>query len=95
VHRNAGVPRAGKSDKVGHWRSRRWDRTGKPRPEPLLDGEPATAEPKKLPYRLLHAGARITCGARRLHLRIAETPPWRHDLTTAFARLAALPLPAT
>jgi hypothetical protein len=89
------MSRAGKSDKVGHWRSRRWDRTGKRRPEPLLDGEPATAEPKKLRYRLLHAAARITRGARHLHLWIAETWPWRHDPTAAFARLAALPRPAT
>jgi hypothetical protein len=61
----------------------------------LLDGELATAEPKKLRYRLLHAVARLTRGGRRLHLRIAATWPWRHDLTTAFARLAALPRPAT
>jgi hypothetical protein len=61
----------------------------------LLDGELADAEPKKLRYRLLHTAARITRAARRLHLRIAETWPWRHELTTAFARLAALPRPAT
>jgi hypothetical protein len=59
----------------------------------LLDGELATAEPKKLRYRLLHAAARITRGARRLHLRIASTWPWRKDLATAFARLQALPRP--
>ena len=61
----------------------------------LLDGELATAEPKKLRYRLLHAAARITRGGRRLHLRIAATWPWRHELTAAFARLTALPRPAT
>jgi hypothetical protein len=61
----------------------------------LLDGELATVEPKKLRYRLLHATARITRGGRRLHLRIAATWPWRHDLTRAFTRLAALPRPAT
>jgi thioesterase domain-containing protein len=61
----------------------------------LLDGELADAEPKKLRYRLLHAAARITRAARRIHLRIAETWPWRHELTDAFARLAALPRPAT
>ncbi|WP_371518244.1 IS1380 family transposase [Kitasatospora sp. NBC_01300] len=61
----------------------------------LLDGELATAEPKKLRYRLLHAAARITRGARRLHLRIATTWPWRHDLATAFTRLQALPRPVT
>lgn len=61
----------------------------------LLDGELADAEPKKLRYRLLHAAARITRGARRIHPRIAETWPWRHELTTAFVHLAALPRPAT
>jgi hypothetical protein len=61
----------------------------------LLDGELADAEPKKLRYRLLHTAARITRGGRRLHLRIAATWPWRHDLATAFARLTALPRPAT
>lgn len=61
----------------------------------LLDGELAAAEPKKLRYRLLHTAARITRGARRLRLRIAATWPWRHELTTAFTRLAALPRPAT
>ncbi|MGW0828260.1 IS1380 family transposase [Streptomyces sp. NPDC002845] len=61
----------------------------------LLDGEPATAEPKKPRYRLPHAAARITRGGRRLHLRIAATWPWRHELANAFACLAALPRPAT
>jgi hypothetical protein len=61
----------------------------------LLDGELATAEPKKLRYRILHAAARLTRGGRRLHLRIPDTWPWRHQLTSAFARLAALPRPAT
>ncbi|WP_405842360.1 IS1380 family transposase [Streptomyces platensis] len=61
----------------------------------LLDGELATAEPKKLRYRLLHAAARITRGGRRLHLRIAASWPWRHELANAFARLTALPRPAT
>jgi len=60
-----------------------------------LSGELATAEPKRLRYRLLHTAARITRGARRIHLRIADAWPWRHELTTAFTRLAALPRPAT
>lgn len=34
----------------------------------LPDGELATAEPKKLRYRLLHVAARLTRGGRRLHL---------------------------
>jgi hypothetical protein len=61
----------------------------------LLDGELATAEPKKLRYRLLHAATRITRGGRRLHLRIAAGWPWRDELVRAFARLATLPRPAT
>ncbi|HWU06984.1 MAG TPA: IS1380 family transposase [Streptomyces sp.] len=61
----------------------------------LLDGELATAEPKKLRYRLLHVGARITRGGRRLRLRISATWPWRHELAAAFHRLAALPRPAS
>ncbi|MGW1657754.1 transposase [Streptomyces atratus] len=60
----------------------------------LLDGELAAAEPKRLRYRLPHVAARITCGGRRLHLRISATWPWRHELTAAFHRLAALPRPA-
>jgi hypothetical protein len=60
----------------------------------LLEGELATAEPKKLRYRLLHVAARLTRGGRRLRLRISATWPWRHELVTAFQRLAALPRPA-
>ena len=41
----------------------------------LLDGELATAEPKKLRYQMPHAAARITRAARRTHLRIADTWP--------------------
>ncbi|WP_405850799.1 IS1380 family transposase [Streptomyces niveus] len=61
----------------------------------LLDGELAAAEPKKLRYRLLHVAARLTRGGRRLRLRISATWPWRHELATAFHRLAALPRPVT
>jgi hypothetical protein len=61
----------------------------------LLDGELATAEPKKLRYRLLHVAARLTRGGRRLRLRISATWPWRYELATAFHRLAALPRPAS
>ena len=59
----------------------------------LLDGELATAEPKKLRYRLLHVAARPTRGGRRLRLRISATWPWRHELATALHRLATLPRP--
>ena len=61
----------------------------------LLHGDLARAEPKKLRYRLLHAAARLTRGARRIRLRIDQHWPWAGDLTTAFTRLARLPVPAT
>ncbi len=60
----------------------------------LLDGELATAEPKKLRYRLLQVAASLTRGGRRLRLRISATWPRRHELTTNFQRLATLPRPA-
>jgi hypothetical protein len=59
----------------------------------LLDGGLATAEPKRLRYRLLHVAARITRTARRTRLRIAQTWPWATELADAFDRLAALPRP--
>jgi hypothetical protein len=49
-----------------------------------------TAESKKLRYRLLHVGARIT---RQTRLRIAEHWPWATDLVAAFDRPTALPTP--
>jgi len=61
----------------------------------LLDGELAKAEPKKLRYRLLHTAARITRGGRRIRLRIAANWPWARHLAAAYARLTALPRPAT
>ncbi|MFE9695216.1 IS1380 family transposase [Micromonospora sp. NPDC005806] len=61
----------------------------------LLDGELATAEPKKLRHRLLHVPARITRSARRTYLRIAENWPWAAILAAAFGRLTALPRPIT
>jgi len=62
-------------------------------PGPAVDGELATAEPKKLRYRL--RAARIPRRGRRLCLRISATWRWRHELPSAFTRLAALPRPAT
>jgi hypothetical protein len=60
----------------------------------LLDGDLATAEPKKLRYRLLHVAARITRTARRTRLAIAANWPWTDALTSAFSKLTALPRPA-
>jgi hypothetical protein len=59
----------------------------------LLDDDLATAEPKKLRYRLLHVAARITRTARRTRLAIAANWPWADALTRAFKNLAALPQP--
>lgn len=61
----------------------------------LLDGDLAKAEPRTLRYRLLHTAARLTRGQRRLWLRIQQHWPWAGELAAAFARLAALPLPAS
>lgn len=60
----------------------------------LLHGDLAKAEPKMLRYRLLHVAARLTRGQRRVWLRIQRSWPWARDLAAAFARLAALPVPA-
>jgi hypothetical protein len=59
----------------------------------LLDGDQATAEPKKLRYQLLHAAARITRGQRRIFVRINETWPWATHLAHAFTRLNLIPAP--
>jgi hypothetical protein len=59
------------------------------------DGELATAEPKRLRYRLLHVAARITHSGRRTRLRIAASWPWADAVTAAFTRLARLPRPAS
>jgi hypothetical protein len=58
------------------------------------DNELATAEPKRLRYRLLHVAARLTRSARRTQLRIAASWPWANHVAAAFTRLAQLPRPA-
>jgi hypothetical protein len=55
-----------------------------------LDGALATAEPKTLRYKILHAAARITRGARQRQLRIQASWPWAADIVTAFRRISAL-----
>jgi hypothetical protein len=57
----------------------------------LLDGELATAEPKRLRYRLLHVAGRLAFSGRRAKLHLQSTWPWASELTAAFARLKALP----
>jgi hypothetical protein len=59
-----------------------------------FDGDLAVCEPKTLRYRLLHTAARLAFHARKATLRLQRTWPWASALTTAFARLAALPPPA-
>lgn len=60
-----------------------------------LDGPLRVAEPATLRYQLLHAPARVTFPQRRPTLRIEQTWPWVDVLVAAFARLRALPRPAT
>ena len=58
-----------------------------------LDGDLATAEPKRLRYRLLHTAARLTHGQRRRWLRLPATWPWAEQLSAAFTRITAIPAP--
>jgi hypothetical protein len=60
-----------------------------------LDGDLARAEPARLRYQLFHVAARITRRARRLRVAFQADWPWTNALLAAFARLRALPLPAT
>ena len=57
-----------------------------------LDGELATAEPKRLRYCLFHTAARIGRTSRRTTCRLATNWPWTPDLVTAFNRVHQLPL---
>jgi len=56
-----------------------------------LDGDLATAEPKRLRHRLLHVAARIARSGRRTHLRLQSDWPWATALVAAFKRLRASP----
>ncbi|MCA1678140.1 MAG: IS1380 family transposase [Actinobacteria bacterium] len=56
-----------------------------------LEGELATAEPKRLRYRLLHQAGRIARSGRKTRLRLERSWPWAQALATAFARIRALP----
>ncbi|MGX7669202.1 IS1380 family transposase [Plantactinospora sp. DSM 117369] len=58
-----------------------------------LDGDLATAEPKRLRYRLLHTAARIVHGQRRRRVRNPATWPWAEQITAAFTRITAIPAP--
>jgi hypothetical protein len=58
-----------------------------------LQGDLATAEPKRLRYRLLHTAARLVRGQRRRWLRVSTSWPWAEQITAAFTRIAAIPAP--
>lgn len=58
-----------------------------------LDGDLAIAEPKRLHYRILHTAARLTHGQRRRWLRIPASWPCASHITTASARITAMPAP--
>jgi hypothetical protein len=51
-----------------------------------LDGDLATAEPKRLRYTLLHTAALIARTARQTRLRLAAGWPWADQLVAAFDR---------
>lgn len=59
----------------------------------LLDGDLATAEPKRLRYCLLHTAAVIVNRSRQRWLRLADAWPWTRDLLAAFNRLGTLAAP--
>jgi hypothetical protein len=58
----------------------------------LLDGELATAEPKRLRYRLLHVAGRLAFSGRRAKLRLQHDWPRASELVAAFQKLKALPV---
>jgi len=57
-----------------------------------LQGELATAEPKRLRFALWHTAGRLVRRGRKLILRLAADWPWAKELQGAFRRLHALAL---
>jgi Transposase DDE domain group 1 len=57
----------------------------------LLEGELATAQPKRLRYRLLHVAARLSFHGRKAKLHLQSTWPWAQELLAAFQKLRGLP----
>jgi hypothetical protein len=55
-----------------------------------LDGDLATAEPKRLRYRVLHTAAELTHRQRHRWLRIPATWSWADEITATFSRIAAI-----
>jgi hypothetical protein len=58
-----------------------------------LTGTTRRWEPKRMRLRLFSAAARLVTTGRRRILRLARHRPWTEVITTAFARLQALPNP--
>ncbi|MGH2850366.1 MAG: IS1380 family transposase [Solirubrobacteraceae bacterium] len=56
-----------------------------------LDGELASAEPKRLRYRLLHVAARLAFHGRQARLHLQNTWPWADTLLAAFHKLKTIP----
>jgi hypothetical protein len=56
-----------------------------------LEGELATAEPKRLRQRLLHVAAKLVRHGRRTRLKLDRDWPWSDALAAAFERLRTLP----
>ena len=56
----------------------------------LLEGALATAEPKRLRYRILHIAARLAFSGRRAKLHLQRTWPWATELAAAFEKLKTL-----
>lgn len=52
-----------------------------------LEGELASAQPKRLRYCLFHTAAIIVTNGRQRRLRLADTWPWTDQLVAAFDRL--------
>jgi hypothetical protein len=56
-----------------------------------VHGDLASAEPKRLRYRVLHAAGRLTHGQRHRWLRIPSTWPWAEQIAAAFTRITGDP----
>ena len=56
-----------------------------------LDGDLATAEPKTLRYRVLHAASRLVHGRRKRRLKVQATWPWAEAITVVWQHIDALP----
>ena len=56
-----------------------------------LEGELATAEPKRLRHRVLHVAGKVVRHGRRTQLKLDRDWPWSEALAVAFKRLRAIP----